>query len=206
MRAAWPLAVWRAIHDDATDSYLLVVRREFLRCLAPGQRDVANYWTRSVPNAWTCEHCRSEQTHETYCEACERARFASWDVQVSEHVLEHFADAEADGTVLSPLDMQKLMNARPCYARMNYGNGFALTFIAQRMRLLTTDTRALARRIFDMHAARMALNVVHNGDTKDHISVLKGRQVLGDVVEHKGDIVTRHVVELHEGPPPKREP
>lgn len=153
-----------------------------------------------MPNPWTCPTCQSEQTHELWCESCDYARFASWDIMVSEHVLEHIADG-----IATPFDIQKAMNARPCYARVNGGQGFALPFIAQRIRLLTNDTSALARGLLKAQAHIMALNVVKHGDTKDHVAALKGIQVLGDVVEHKGETVTRHIVELHEGPPPKRE-
>lgn len=155
--------------------------------------------------AWTCNHCASEQTHDAYCQACDRARYASFEIMLCEHILEHIADARDSGTELDALGVLKLMNARPCYARINGGQGFQLSFIASRMRLLARDTRAEARRIFDAHASRMALNIVQTGDVKDQIAVMKGRQVLGDVVEVRGEQVTRHIVELHEGPPPKRE-
>ena len=75
-------------------------------------------------------------------------------------------------------------------------------FIAQQMRLLTVDTTVLARQIAKARSSRVMLEVLETGDTKDKIQVLRGIQVLGDVVEHKGEVVTRHVVELHEGPPP----
>ena len=154
--------------------------------------------------AWTCPHCQSKQTHDAWCEACHDkgvyiARYQSWDVQISEHVLEHIADG-----LSTPLEIQKAMNVRSCYA--NVRGGFQLQFIAQRIRLLTNDTTSLARGLLKARAASMALDVIERGDTKDKLAALKGIQVLGDVVEHKGDIVTRHVVELHEGPPPKREP
>lgn len=147
---------------------------------------------------WTCPSCQSEQTHEQWCESCNRARFPSWDIMVSEHVLEHIADGLA-----APFDIQKVMNERPVYRRVNGGQGFSLQFIVQRVRMLTTSTKSLARQLFEAKAAVMALNVVENGDTKDHLVALKGIQVLGEVVEHKGETITRHVVELHEGPPPK---
>lgn len=149
-----------------------------------------------MPNPWTCEHCRAEQTHEIYCEACDAPRYASWEIAFAERILEHVADGVGE-----PLEVLKLMQARPCYAKTH----LTLQKVTSTMRMLSKDTRQLARQIADAHAARMMLDVVHNGDAKDKIAVLKGRQVLGDVVEHKGDIITRHVVELHEGPPPKRD-
>lgn len=78
-------------------------------------------------------------------------------------------------------------------------------FVARQMRLLTKDTTVLARQIAKARAARTMLEVLETGDTKDKIAVLRGTQVLGDVVDVKVDQVTRHVVELHEGPPPKPE-
>ena len=139
---------------------------------------------------WTCPACQSEQTHEAWCEACNTLRYQTRDIQISEHVLEHIADGLAD-----PLDIQKAMNARPCYA--NIRGGFQLQFIVQRIRMLTRDTKALARQLFEAQAAVMALNVVKNGDTKDHLQALKGIQVLGEVVEHKGEVstVVKHVYE-----------
>lgn len=147
---------------------------------------------------WTCDQCGAEQTHEQWCEACHKARFQSWDIMVSEHVLEHIADGLA-----TPLEVQKAMNARPCYARIR--GGFELRYIVQRIRMLTNDTSDLARKLLKAQAHVMALNVIHNGDTKDHVNTLKGIQVLGEVVEHKGETITRHVVELHEGPPPRKD-
>lgn len=144
------------------------------------------------PRPWTCAHCQSEQTHDVYCEMCGSARFRSWDVMVSEHVLEHIADG-----LSTPRDVQDAMNARPCYARINSGQGFDLQYIVSRIRMLTKDTKSLARQLFEAQAAVMALNVVKHGDTKDHIQALKGIQVLGEVVEHKGEVQTivKHVYE-----------
>ena len=121
-------------------------------------------------------------------------RYASRAIQFAEHVLEHLADGLA-----TPLEVLKAMQARPCYVRMKLD----LDFIARQMRLLTVDTTALARQIAKARASRVMLDVLETGDTKDKIAVLKGIQVLGDVVEHKVDAVTRHVVGLHEGPAPK---
>ncbi len=93
------------------------------------------------------------------------------------------------------------MQARPCYAMTS----LTLSFIAQQIRLLTVDTTQMARQLGKARASRTMLEVLEHGDTKDKIQVMRGLQVLGDVVEVKGETVTRHVVELHEGPPPKRE-
>lgn len=143
-----------------------------------------------MPSAWTCPHCQSEQTHEVWCEVCGEARYATRDVQISKHVLEHIADGLA-----TPLEIQEAMNARPCYA--NIRGGFDLQYIVSRIRMLTKDTKSLARQLFEAQAAVMALNVVKNGDAKDHLQALKGIQVLGDVVEHKGEVQTivKHVYE-----------
>jgi hypothetical protein len=73
------------------------------------------------------------------------------------------------------------------------------------MRLLTKDTTTLARQIAKARASRTMLEVLETGDSKDTLAVLKGIQVLGDVVEHKGEVTTRFVVETHEGAPPRRE-
>ena len=143
--------------------------------------------------AWTCPHCRTEQTHEVYCPACETARYPSWAIQVAQHVTEHLADG-----ISEPLAMLEAMQGRPCYQRTE----LSLQFIASQMRLLTKDTTSLARQIAKARSSRVMLEVLETGDTKDKIQVLRGIQVLGDVVEHKGEVVTRHVVELHEGPPP----
>lgn len=151
-----------------------------------------------MPDAlWHCPTCDSEQTHESACEQCGAQRFQTRAVQIARHILEHFADG-----IVEPIDMLEAMNARTCYA--NVRGGFQLQFIASQMRLLTRDTSHFARALLKAKADIMALNVIEHGDTKDHIAALKGIQVLGEVVEHKGDLVTRHVVELHEGPPPKR--
>lgn len=146
----------------------------------------------SEPRLWTCPHCQSEQTHEVWCEACNESRYQSLDIQWSKHVIEHLADGLA-----TPLEIQEAMNARPCYAKYNGGRGFDLQFIVQRVRMLTKDTKALARGLLEAHAAVMALNVAKNGDTKDHLQALKGIQVLGEVVEHKGEVQTivKHVYE-----------
>lgn len=150
----------------------------------------------AVVSSWTCPHCQQPQTHDVLCLTCERPRFSSWAIQVAEHVAEHLADG-----LNEPIDVLTAMQARLCYRTVP----LELTFIAQQMRLLTKDTTALARQIAKARAARTMLEVLEHGDMKDKTAVLKGIQVLGDVVEHKVDQVTRHVVELHEGPAPKHE-
>ncbi len=115
---------------------------------------------------------------------------------VAEHVAEHL-----EAGMLDALEVLAAMQARPCYALVT----FTPQFISQQMRLLTKDTTALARQLAKARAARTMLEVLETGDTKDKIQVMRGIQVLGDVVEVRGETVTRHVVELHEGPPPARE-
>lgn len=149
-----------------------------------------------IVSTWTCGYCRAEQTHETYCLVCERARYVSWAIQVAEHVTEHLAAG-----LSTPLEVLTAMQQRPCYERAQ----FTLAFMAQQMRLLTTDTTTLARQIAKARSSRTMLEVLETGDAKDKIAVLKGIQVLGDVVEHKGEVTTRFVVETHEGAPPVRE-
>lgn len=146
-------------------------------------------------NPWICPHCQREQLHDWLCQSCDRPRFASWAIQVAEHVLEHLAAGLSE-----PLDVLKAMQARTCYQK----NPLQLSFIAQQMRLLTKDTTALARQLAKARAARTMLEVMETGDNKDKLAVLKGIQVLGDVVEHKGEVTTRFVVETHEGAPPKQ--
>ena len=150
----------------------------------------------SDPKPWTCPACQNQQERapETICPLCLTPLYATWAIMVAHHVLEHIQDGLA-----TPLEILEAMSARPCYKNTR----LELQFIAQQIRLLTKSTKSLARELFEARAAVMALNVVNNGDTKDHLQALKGIQVLGDVVEHKVDAVTRHVVELHEGPPPK---
>ncbi len=145
---------------------------------------------------WTCPYCRSEQTHEQWCESCERMRFLTFAIQLAEHITEHLADG-----LSTPLEVLTAMQSRPAYAKQV----FTLAFIAQQMRLLTKDTTALARGIAKARAARTMLEVLETGDAKDKIQVMRGIQVLGDVVEHKGEVTTRFVVETHEGPPPRQE-
>lgn len=149
------------------------------------------------PATWTCDHCLSPtQTAETHCENCDAPRYPTWAVMVGEHVTQHLADG-----LTEPLDVLAAMQARQCYA----GTSLSLAFIAQQMRLLTRDTTALARQIAKARASRVMLEVLETGDAKDKLVVLKGIQVLGDVIEHKGEVTTRFVVETHEGPPPRRE-
>lgn len=149
-----------------------------------------------MPAEWACTNCGEPQTHERYCQACDNPRFASWAVMVAQHVTEHIADGCS-----TPLEVLKqLLTARTCYAKA----GLTLAFVAQQMRLLTKDTTTLARQIAKARASRVMLEVLETGDAKDKIAVLKGIQVLGDVIEHKGEVTTRFVVETHEGSPPAR--
>lgn len=115
-------------------------------------------------------------------------RYVSWAVMLAEHVTEHLADG-----LSTPLEVLAAMQQRPCYERQS----FTLAFIAQQMRLLTKDTTTLARQIAKARSSRMMLEVIETGDAKDKIAVLKGIQVLGDVVEHKGSVQTTvtHVYE-----------
>lgn len=147
-----------------------------------------------MPKPWTCDHCGAEQTHDVWCQGCSHPRYASRAIQLSEHILEHLADGLSE-----PLDVLKAMTARACYKPWD----LSLQMIAQHIRLLTKDTTALARQIAKARSARTMLEVLETGDTKDKLAVLKGIQVLGDVVEHKGEVTTRFVVETHEGAPPK---
>lgn len=150
---------------------------------------------------WTCEHCASEQTHEAWCENCGAVRYATRDIQISEHVLEHIADG-----LSTPLEIQKAMNARPCYA--NIRGGFQLQFIVQRIRMLTNDTRDLAIKLARAQSAPAMLRVFKDGKPPDLIQAMAkwGPKTNAEQTETKIDAVTRHVVELHEGPPPKMEP
>ena len=145
------------------------------------------------PTDWKCKDCGQSQPDALYCSACERPRYASWAVMVAEHVVEHLADGLAE-----PLEVLKAMQARPAYARMT----LTLAFVAQQMRLLTKDTTTLARQLAKARASRAMLEVLERGDTKDKIAVLKGIQVLGEVIEHKGETTTRFVVETHDSAPP----
>lgn len=144
--------------------------------------------------SWTCPHCAAEQTDDRYCRDCGKPRYASWALMVAEHVTEHLADG-----LSTPLEVLTALMARPCYAKAD----LTLAFIAQQMRLLTKDTTQLARQIAKARSSRMMLEVIETGDAKDKIAVLKGIQVLGDVVEHRGEVTTKFVVETHEGAPPK---
>lgn len=145
--------------------------------------------------SWTCPHCQLVQPEpEAYCPACYQPRYVSWAIQVAHHITEHIADG-----LNEPLAVLEAMQTRPCYAKTD----LSLSFIAQQMRLLTKDTTTLARQIAKARASRTMLEVLETGDSKDKLAVLKGIQVLGDVVEHKGEVTTRFIVETHEGAPPK---
>ena len=148
-------------------------------------------------DAWTCPQCQTAHAADALCcSACYFMRYATWAIMVASHVLEHLADG-----LNEPFEVLVAMQARPCYAKQQ----LELAFIAQQMRLLTKDTTALARQLAKSRAARTMLEVLETGDTKDKIQVMRGIQVLGDVVEHKGEVTTRFVVETHEGPPPRQE-
>lgn len=145
----------------------------------------------SNPRVWTCAYCQSEQTHEVVCQDCHAGRFANWSIQFSTHILEEIADGASE-----PFDIQQRLVTRPCYAR-NVHN-ITLELVARYCRLLTKDTTAFARDLLKARASRMALEVSEpGGERKDIIQVLKGIQVLGDVVEHKGEVQTivKHVYE-----------
>ena len=153
----------------------------------------------SEPHRWTCDSCQSEQTAEFLCAACGAVRFPTWALMLQTHI----AEAIADGAT-SAADIHADLFRRPCYRPSRAA--LTLELVARYMRLLTKDTTAQARDILKARAARMALEASEpGGERKDIIQVLKGIQVLGDVVEHKGEMITKHVVELHEGPPPKRD-
>src|SRR5262245_55726466 len=151
---------------------------------------------------WTCDHCRAEQTDDTHCQVCHAARYSSWDVQLSRHVLEHIADG-----LDVPLDVQEALNARPCYARVNGGRGFALQFVVSRMRMLTRDTTAIAQALVKARSAPLMLEAMAAGSAADKIRILEkwGPKTNADTVEHTGKVITSHVVELVDGPPPKGE-
>ena len=137
----------------------------------------------SDPKPWTCRECQSEQTDAFRCEQCGAARYQTWDIMVSEHVLEHIAEGLSE-----PLEIQKAMNARPCYA--NIRGGFQLTFIVQRIRMLTRDTRDLALKLIRAKASVLALKAIEHGDTKDAIAMLAkwGPETNAERVEHSGSL------------------
>lgn len=148
--------------------------------------------------SWNCGSCHAEHTDDQliWCEPCGTMRYGSFAIMVAEHVLEHLTDG-----LVEPLDVLKALQARSVKAYAS----LTLAFVAQQMRLLTKDTTALARQIAKARASRVMLDVLETGDAKDKIAVLKGIQVLGDVVEHKGEVTTRFVVETHEGAPPTKD-
>jgi len=148
--------------------------------------------------SWTCPHCRLVLTSqpEAWCPDCYAPIYVSWAIQLAEHVTEHLADG-----LSTPLEVLQAMQARPCYARVQ----FTLAFIAQQMRLLTKDTTQLARQIAKARASRVMLDVLETGDAKDKIAVLKGIQVLGDVVTHEGNVATT-VTHVYEEMPVREKP
>jgi hypothetical protein len=147
--------------------------------------------------AWACDSCNTDYADDAllWCAACSTMRYRSFAVMVAEHVLEHLADGQSE-----PLDVLKALQDRPIKA---YGS-LTLAFVAQQMRLLTKDTRTLARQLAQARAASMMLNAVQHGSVAEQLTVLKGIQVLGDVQDVRIDQTTRFVIENHEGPPPPR--
>lgn len=134
---------------------------------------------------WTCPHCQSEQTHEVWCEACQRDRFPSWDIMVSEHVLEHLAEG-----LVAPLDIQKKLNERPCYKRINSGQGFDLAYVTRRVQMLTRDTTKIADQLAKALSAPAMLRVFKEGKPQDLIQAMAkwGPKVNVERVEHSGEV------------------
>jgi hypothetical protein len=155
---------------------------------------------------WTCPTCDLEHRAEMlWCSRCHHARYISTAVMLAEHVLEHIADG-----LVSPLDILKAMTERE-YEREALTGGRALhrvwpvltlQQVASHIKLLTRDTTKLAQDLAKAHAARVTLDVLTTGKHTDQIAIMKGWRVLGDEVRHTGEVVERHVVELHSGPPP----
>lgn len=143
-----------------------------------------------------CRCCEAElPAGFASCQRCGTTRNSTWAVMVAEHVAEHVLAGMTD-----PVEVLAAMEARGIYKTQ-----MTPQFIAQQMRLLTKDTSTLARQIAKARASRVMLDVLETGDAKDKIAVLKGIQVLGDVVEHKGEVTTRFVIETHDGAPPRQE-
>ena len=138
---------------------------------------------------WTCATCSAENTHDTHCQTCERPRFKWFELQFCQHILEHIADGIND-----PVTMFAALKERPCYARW----GGDVPMVARYMRLVTKDTTQIARDLLKARAAQIALRASADGASEATlIALLKGIQVLGDVVEHKGEVATvvKHVYE-----------
>lgn len=150
---------------------------------------------------WTCEHCRLEHIDraDVACPKCDRSRYASFEIQVCEHILEHIADGAEAGIVVSALDVLKAMNARPCYARINSGQGFQISYIQSRMRAVTRDTTPLARAIFKAKAANAALRIMEHGTPSELINAMAkwGPETNAEHVDHTGAVSTtvKHVYE-----------
>lgn len=143
---------------------------------------------------WTCATCSSENTHDTHCQTCDRARFRWFEEQFCAHILEHIADGVSD-----PVAMFVALKERPCYANWR-GD---VPFVARYMRLVTKDTTQIARDLLKARAAQMALRASHEGASEQTlVALLKGIQVLGDVTEHKVDMATT-VKHVYETAPPK---
>ena len=146
---------------------------------------------------WACPRCQSEQTHDTHCQACDQPRFQWFEEQICRHILEHIEDG-----ISEPLEMFTALKDRPCYASWPG----SVVQVARYMRLLTKDTRDLAIRLVRAKSAPTMLEVLAKGTPADKINVMKhwGPDTNAERVEHKGELITKHVVELHEGPPPKQ--
>ena len=129
------------------------------------------------------------------CAICGAVRYASFVLMLADHVLQCIGAGLAD-----PVAVLAVLQAKPIAAYRS----LTLANVVQQMRLLTVDTTAIARQIAKARAASIMLDVLEHGDTKDKLAILKGTQVLGDVVEHRGEVTTRFVVETHDGPPPQR--
>ena len=143
-----------------------------------------------------CRTCEAElPLGFASCQRCGTPRNSTWAIMLAEHII-----ALMDEGVVDTLEMLARLQDSGRYLVQ-----FTPQYVAQQMRLVTRDTTQLARQLAKARAARTMLEVLETGDTKDKIQVMRGIQVLGDVVEHKGEVTTRFVVETHEGPPPRQE-
>lgn len=145
-----------------------------------------------MADPWLCPHCLSQHADDAlqFCPSCEAIRHASWEIMFSAHVLEAMDDGATE-----PLAVLTALHARVVYARLP--TPLTLGRVAQQMRLLTKDTTVFARALAKARASRTMLEVLAEGDAKDKIAVLRGIQVLGDVVTHQGNVetVVRHIYE-----------
>lgn len=150
-----------------------------------------------MSESWLCPHCLVSHAEEAlqFCPNCDAVRHASWEIMFSADVLEAMDDG-----VIEPFAVLTALQSKLVYARLP--TPLTLARVARQMRLLTKDTTVFARALAKARASRTMLEVLAEGDAKDKIAVLRGIQVLGDVIEHRGEVVTKHVVELHDGAPP----